>query len=489
MNMPTTSAPLIRLSTGVAGLDEITGGGLIAHRSYLVRGGPGSGKSTLGLQFLAAGVAAGEKSLFITLEEPEARIRQAAEVRGIDIRGVEILDISPGSDFFCQGDSYDIFSPEEVDRVPVTNQIVDKVKALKPVRVFLDPMTQFRYLSSDTFQFRKQALSFLRFLAEQGCTTVLTSEMNLSQPDDDLQFMSDGVIDIDTAKGASVRTIAVTKFRGSGFHAGTHTLKLCESGIDVFPRLLPIEQKSDFVYETIGSGIPDMDELLQGGIERGTVTIITGPSGVGKTTLGLQFMKEAAGRGERSVVYSFEEEASLMLKRCDGIGIPARSMIRQGTLQIRKVEPLQYSQDEFARLVREDVEKNNTQIVMLDSTAGFALSLRGDDLQSRVHALTKYLQNSGVAVLIVNEVSAVTGDFQITEAGISYLADNVIFLRFLEVKGQMRKAIGVLKKRLGDFEKTLREFEITRFGIKVGQPLSGLRGILTGNPEFEESPD
>ncbi len=489
MNIQATNVPVIRLATGIAGLDEITGGGFIAQRSYLVRGGPGSGKSTLGLQFLAAGVATGETSLFITLEEPEQRIRQAAELRGIQLHGVEILDISPGSDFFCEDDSYNIFSPEEVDRAPVTQKIVEKIKALRPVRVFLDPMTQFRYLSPDPFQFRKQALSFLRFLAEQGCTTVLTSEMNLSQPDDDLQFMSDGVIEIETNKGASIRTIAVSKFRGSDFRAGTHTLKLCETGIDVFPKLLPVQQKLDYDYEIIGSGIPDLDELLQGGIERGTVTIITGPSGVGKTTLGLQFMKEAAGRGDRSVLYSFEEEPSLMLKRCDGIGIPARSMIKQGTLQIRKIEPLQYSQDEFSRLVRQDVEINKTQIVMLDSTAGFALSLRGEDIQSRIHALTKYLQNSGVAVLIVNEVSTVTGDFQITETGISYLADNVIFLRFLEVKGEMRKAIGVLKKRLGDFEKALREFEITRFGIKVGKPLSGLRGILTGNPEFKDIPD
>lgn len=475
-----------RLQTGVAGIDEITGGGLISNRSYLVRGGPGSGKSTLGLHFLATGAAAGEKSIYITLEESAARIRQNAEQRGLNLRGVDILDISPGSEFFVDAQAYDIFSPEEVDRGPIAAQIIERIRELKPVRVFLDPMTQFRYLSSDSFQFRKQALSFLRFLSEQGCTTLLTSEKNQSQPDDDLQFMSDGVFDIEMNHVAAIRTIAITKFRGSDYRAGSHTMKLCAGGVAVFPKLIPNEQRVNFSYDVIGSGIPDLDELLQGGIERGTVTILTGPSGVGKTTLGLQFMREAAGRGERSVIYSFEEDATLMLARCDGVSIPARKMVENGTLQIRKVEPLQYSQDEFASIVRDDVEKNKTKVVMLDSTAGFTLSLRGEDLQSRLHALTKYLQNAGVAVIIVNEVNSVTGDFKITEAGISYLADNVVFLRFLEVRGEMRKAIGVLKKRLGNFEKTLREFEITRYGIKIGKPLTGLRGILSGSPEFEQ---
>jgi circadian clock protein KaiC len=476
---------LQRLPTGIEGFDEITNGGFIRNRSYLVRGGPGSGKSTIGLHFLSMGVAAGEKSLFITLEESAERIRQNALLRGIDITGVEVLDISPSSDFFAEVEAYDIFSPDEVERAPLTAMIVDRIKAIKPTRVFLDPMTQFRYLSPDTFQYRKQALSFIRFLAEQGCTTLYTSENNQTQPDDDLQFMSDGVFDIETGRGGAHRTIAITKFRGSDFRSGVHTMKLTRGGVEVFPRLMPIEQSADFTFEKIGSGIPDLDELLEGGIERGTVTILTGPSGVGKTTLGMQFMKEAAGRGERSVIYSFEEEANLILKRCDGIGIPARAMAERGSLQIRKIEPLQYTQDEFARIVRDDVENNGTRIVMLDSTAGFALSMRENELQSRMHALTKYLQNSGVAVIIVNEVNSVTGDFQITEAGISYLADNVIFLRFLEIRGEMRKAIGVLKKRLGNFEKSLREYEITGYGIKVGKPLSNLRGILSGTPQFE----
>jgi circadian clock protein KaiC len=453
----------------------------------LLRGGPGTGKSTLGLHFLVCGVAAGENSLYISFEESEAIIRKNATRRGLDLSGIEFLDISPKSDFFNSEAPYDIFAAEQVDRQPIVTQINEKIQQLKPVRAFLDPITQLRFLSADTFQFRKQVLSFLRYLAEQGCTTLVTSEKNACFPDDDLQFMCDGVIEIEFSHNTLLRTLQINKLRGSDFHEGAHTLKLSEQGVQIFPKLLPIPRTVDFNFEPIGSGIPDLDQLLQGGIERGTVTIITGPSGVGKTTLGLQFMKEAAGRGERSIIYSFEEDASLILKRCDGINIPARQMIERGALQIRKIEPLQYSQDEFCKIVRDDVEINGAQLVMLDSTAGYSLSLRGEALQPRIHALTKFLQNSGVAVIIVNEVYSVTGDFNITEFGISYLADNIIFLRFLEVRGEMRKAIGVLKKRLGNFEKTLREFEITRYGLKVGEPLSKLRGILCGMPEFENN--
>ena len=382
---------------------------------------------------------------------------------------------------------YDIFIVDEVDREPVLASITETIRQLKPVRVVLDPITQLRFLTADPFQFRKQVLSFLRFLSEEGCTTLITSEKNECYPDDDLQFLCDGVVDIVLEKDSIVRTIKINKLRVSDFHDGKHTIKLSGQGVEIFPKLLPIDRKIDFNFEMIGSGIPDLDQMLEGGIERGTVTIITGPSGVGKTTLGIQFMKEAAGRGERSIIYSFEEDEALILKRCDGINIPARQMIERKVLQIRKIEPLQYSQDEFCKLVRDDVEKNGVQLVMLDSTAGYSLSLRGESLQPRIHALTKFLQNSGIAVIIVNEVYSVIGDFTITESGISYLADNIIFLRFLEIRGELRKAIGVLKKRLGNFEKTLREFEITRFGIRVGEPLTKLRGILRGTPEFENN--
>lgn len=474
-----------RLSTNIVGLDEVLNGGLIANRAYLVRGGPGTGKTTLGLHFLTAGAANGEQVLFITLGENVEQIRQNGENLGLDTSALAFLDLSPTSDFFAKVQTYDIFSPAEVEREPMTQAIVEQVQTLKPQRVFLDSMTQLRYLASDAFQFRKQALSFLRFLVEQGATVLFTSEGSEEAPDEDLQFLGDGVIHLTFS--TQERMLNVTKFRGSSFRSGCHSIRLTETGMQVFPRLVPGIYGKEFVQETISSGVVELDELLHGGLERGTITIISGPSGVGKTTLGLQFMKEAAGRGERSVVYTFEEWKETLLHRCEGINIPVDIMMERGTLSIVQIEPLHYTPDEFANLVRHEIEQNQTKIVMIDSTSGYRLALRGADLISHIHALCKYLQNMGVAVLLINEVESITGDFIATENGISYVADNIVFLRYLEIKGEIRRVIGVLKKRLTNFEKALREFEITRYGIKVGKPLTNLRGILRGIPDLLDS--
>lgn len=475
-----------RLSTGIPGLDEVLDGGLLPGKAYLVRGGPGTGKTTLGLHFLATGIANGEKTLFITLGEPVEQIRKNAANLGFEPDSIAFLDLSPTSEFFTQVQTYDIFTPAEVEREPTTQKIIQQVETLKPQRIFLDAMTQLRYLSTDAFGFRRQVLSFLRFLVEQGASVLFSAEASAEAPDDDLQFMSDGVIHFTFSN--LERTVSVSKFRGSDFRSGEHTLRIIGTGLEVFPRLIPEAYGQEFAKDTISSGIPELDELLHGGFERGTITIITGPSGVGKSTLGLQFMKEAAGRGERSVVYTFEEWQETLLNRCESVNIPVHAMIKQGTLSVVQIEPLHYTPSEFANLVRHEVEQKNTRIVMLDSISGYNLSLRGDDLVAHIHALSKYLQNMGVAVILINEVETITGDFRATEVGISYLGDNIIFLRYLEMQGEIRKVIGVLKKRMTDFEKTLREYEITRYGIKVGKPLTNVRGILTGNPEFFESP-
>lgn len=473
-----------RLSTGVPGLDEILDGGLITQRSYLLRGGPGCGKTTLGMHFLTAGTVNGERCLFISLGETETEIRTNAEAIGFDLSNIGFLDLSPDPQFFTHMESYDIFSPAEVEREPITQSIIEQVETLKPQRVFLDAMTQFRFLSPDAFQFRKQVLSFLHFLIEQGATVLFTSEGSETNPDDDLQFMSDGVIHLHFL--SDERTISVSKFRGSDFRGGQHSMQLTSQGMQVFPRLLPEMYRQEFTAETLSSGVPELDEMLHGGLERGTITIISGPSGVGKSTMGLQFMKEAAGRGEHSVVYIFEEWQETLLQRCESVNIPVRTMIERGTLSVIQVEPLHFTPDQFASMVRRTVEQQKSSIVMIDSVSGYRLSLRGGDLVTHLHALCKYLQNMGIAVLLINEVEAITGDFRVTEAGISYLADTIIFLRYLEMRGEIRRAIGVLKKRLSNFERTVREIEVTRYGIKVGRPLTGLRGILTGKVEWSD---
>lgn len=462
------------------GLDEICRGGLLARRAYLIRGGPGSGKTILGMHFLSQGAALKERTLFISLGEPESELRQNAAVLGFDLSGVQMLDLSPSSEFFTTLRSYDIFSPAEVERDPIAQKISETVKALRPERVFVDGMRQFQYLTPDAFHFRRQVSSFLRLLLEQGATVLFTSESEM--PDEDLQFICDGALQLNSTPDS--RTVYVIKFRGSDFRSGAHSLRLTGKGMEVFPRLLPEEYGREFSPEPIPSGIPEIDQMLHGGLERGTISLITGPSGVGKTTLGLHFVKEAAARGERSVVYLFEEFEQTMLRRCEATNIPLREMIGKGTLGVMQIEPLQFTVDQFAAIVRQEVEEGQARVVMIDSLAGYRLSLRGQDLITHMHALAKYLQNMGVAVLLINEVETITGDFRVSEVGVSYMADNVVFLRYIEIRGEICKAIGVLKKRLSDHDKVMREVKITGGGMVVGERLTRLRGVLRGTPEW-----
>ena len=474
---------LKRISTGVVGLDKILLGGLVVEQSYLVKGQPGSGKTTLGFHFLNEGKSQGETGLFISFSEPEARLRRNAGLIDLNLDGVEFLDLSPTADFFIEDRTYDIFGPEEVEKTPTTQSIVTAIDRVKPQRVFLDAILQFRYFARDSFQFRKQMQSFIDFMRDRQITFVFTSEESKQYPDDDLQFMSDGVIKLKMS--SYKRQIEIGKYRSSGFLAGSHDLLLNDRGIEIFPNIIPDSRQRNFLFESISAGIPEIDELLHGGIERGTVTIISGPSGVGKSTFGIQFMKEAASRGERSVLYTFEESEETIVKRCEAVNIPVRDMFERGTLSVVTIEPLRYTSNQFIHYVCHEAEQNQAKIVAIDSTSGYKLSMQEEDLIRQLHSLCHYLTNLGVTVILINETHTIAGsEFSVTEVGLSYLADNLIFLRYLELRGELRKAIGVLKKRTSDFERTLREFQITKDGIKVGEPLTNLRGILNGVPTW-----
>jgi circadian clock protein KaiC len=470
-----------RLRTGIPGLDDVLRGGLLAGRTYMVRGGPGVGKTALGLHFLVEGAKRGESVVFLSHgSDRESVVSDAASI-GLDAGGVRFLDFTPSADFFAESQSYDLFSPAEVERESFTAQLIREIEQLKPTRIFLDALTQVRHLSSDLIDFRRQAHAFLRFLASDGATVVFASGSSDRGTDEDLQFMSDGVINLDYSLALG-RTVTVSKLRGSGFRLGTHSGKIDDDGFHVFPRLLPETFDRSVPAESIPSGIGELDAMLNGGIERGSVTLISGPTGVGKTTLGTQFLVEAATRGERGVVYTFEESEELLLRRSEGVGMPIRDMVDQGDVAIVPIEPLHYTPDQFALVVRDEIEQRDARVALIDSTSGYRLAMQGENLLPHLHALCKYLKNMGVTVILIYEIPEITGEFRATGADVSYLADNILFLRYVELSGELRRVVGVLKKRTTDFEKTLRELRITSAGLVVGEPLAGFRGILTGLP-------
>ncbi|MFB6303739.1 MAG: ATPase domain-containing protein [Haloferacaceae archaeon] len=473
-----------RVSTGIAGLDEVVQGGLIAGRSYLFRGPAGAGKTLFGFHFLQAGVDAGESALFVNLEESIEDLRADAASLGIDVDAIEFLDLSPGAEVFTEDRSYEVFSAAEVEQEPLAEAVTERVREVDPARVVIDPITQLHYLTTDDYQFRKQVVGLMRFLEGTGATVAFTAQETADLPAEDLQFISDGTVFLD--RGPTGRRVSVPKFRGSNTRSGDHAFRITDDGVVVYPELDPTVHGRSFEREAVPSGVPELDSLLNGGFERGTVNIISGPTGVGKTTLGTQFMKEAAGRGERSVIFLFEESERTFMQRSTAINIPVDRMVERGTLQVREVEALDLSPQEFAAMVREEVEEEGASIVMVDGISGYRLTLRGAEESTiqRLHALGRYLKRMGVTTLFIDETADVVGDFHATQENVSYLADGIVFLRHLELQGELRRAIGVLKKRTSDYERTLREFEITGHGISVGDPLTGLRGILGGTPEF-----
>ncbi len=475
-----------RVSTGVTGADTVLGGGYLPESATLVRGEPGAGKSIFSLHFLADGIDAGETVLYINLGEPEDYIRDTARDFGFDIAGVEFLNLSPSGDRFQQEETYTLFRSDEVETPSLVENIRTEVQETDPDRVVVDPVTEFRYLAPDDHQFRSQILGLVEFLKSESATVLLTSQAAPSMPDDDLQFLVDAVINL--VQEPERRTIHVSKFRGSSVRRGHHTLQITDTGMRVWPQLDPNRHERERPTAKLPSGVPELDSLLSGGLTSGTITFLSGPTGVGKTTTGLQFMKETAGRGQRSVLYSFEEDRQTLFERAEAVNIPVTDMIDRGTLSVEVIGPDELTIDEFTHRIRTEVEDNGSEVVMIDGTSGFENSLRGvsaEPMQDLVK-IGRYLRNMGVTGLVTNEVHDITGQFRATEQGMSYLADSIVVLRHVEYRGSLRKVIGVLKMRTSEFENQLRELEITEHGLRVGESLPELRGILTGTPTWDD---
>lgn len=472
-----------RISTGVEGLDTVLSGGLVPGRSYMIGGPAGTGKTLFGLRFLLAGAQNGESTLFVGFEEPPEDIVDNAATLGMDLSDVRLLNLSAGSDFFKQDQSYDVFAPGEVETEGIVEEITAVVEECDPDRVVVDPLTRLRMLVEDDYLFRKTIQSFIRYLTERGATVCFTTQAS-NDDNEAMEYLSDGNIRLDHAEKG--RVLSVTKFRGSDFQHGRHTMRITDEGLKVFPKLVPSDHNRVFEDETVSSGVEELDDLLHGGLRRGSVTVLSGPTGVGKSTVGSHFVAETANRGKRSVIYMFEEDTASFDHRSENIGLPITEMRESGRLHTEEVESLTVSADEFASMVREQVEQHDTELVMIDGTAGYRLSIRGDDDEMRreLHALCRFLRNMGVTVILVEETQTVTGTFQAARNDISYLADNIIFMRYVEVDGEIRKTLGVLKKRAGDFERTLRELQITDDGLRIREPLRGLEGILTGTPSM-----
>lgn len=477
---------LAKVCSGTPGLDEVLHGGFASGQTTVISGGPGTGKTIIALQFLSAG----DNGLYIGFEEREQQLRRNAATLGIDLSNITVLDLSANDERFFTDNSYTVFPNEQVEGEELIGEIVSTLNTTDIDRLVVDPLSELRALLPDDFQFRRNISSLFNELSDRGVTTLCTAQPAEKSVESDLQYLSNTAIELQYKSDR--RTLEVTKYRGSEFAPGLHTYRIhADTGGRLYPKLVPGDHDREYERTQLSSGLETLDTVVGGGLERGSVTVISGPSGVGKTTTGSYFLQAAAARGERALAYLFEELRTDYLYRSTQLGMQLEQFTEEGVLEIDEVEALSKTPDEFADHVRTAIEDRNVEFVMIDGTAGYRQSLRGDDspaqLTRELHALCRYLKRMGVTVVLIEEISAVTGEFAPTTHQISYLADNLIFLRYLEIDGELRKAIGVLKKRYSGFETSLRELRIDSDGLHIGSPISGYRGLLKGIAEPIES--
>ena len=477
-----------RVSTGIKGLDYILKGGLPKNRLHLVEGSPGTGKTTLGLQFLLEGIRQGERGLYITLSESHEELISVAESHGWSLDGIAVQDLTESSDSLTDNSRYTVFHPSEVELDETTRAILDEVERTNPVRVVFDSLSEMRMIANDPLRFRRQILALKQYFLSRNCTVLLLDDRTARAPDRQLESIATGVIILDYVPveyGRQRHAIRVVKMRGVSFRSGFHDFNIETGGIIVFPRLSP-ERKVESQPGTLGSGQDNLDELI-GGLHYGTSTILLGPAGVGKSTLAMMYANSAVEAGERAAVYLFDEGPETLYQRTSALGMDIKGHVEEDRMTLRQIELAELTPGELSYMVSREVEERGTRVVMIDSVNGYMMATPQERfLTMQFHELLSYLNRNGVISILVVGQYGLIGTME-TPIDMSYLADSVVLLRYFEAQGAIRQAISILKKRTGDHERTIREYRIGPGGLQLGEPLTNFQGVLTGIPVYQGS--
>ncbi len=479
-----------KLRTGNTGLDTVLRGGLPAGRMYLLEGSPGSGKTTLGLEFLLEGKRRGESVLYITLSESREELLVVAASHGLSLDGVAIFELASADEAIGQGTEQSILHPWEAELGQTVALIRSEVERFNPVRVVFDSLSELRLLAQDSLRFRRQVLSLKQFFDPRGATVLLVDDLaGLSASGDaHLHSICHGVITLERLTlefGAARRRLQVQKLRGVDFMAGYHDFNIVRGGLDIFPRLVALDQHSDFIGGPVSSGNAELDQLLMGGPLRGTTTLVTGPAGSGKTTIALQYLDAACRRNEPCAIFEFDERIGTMFTRAKGLGIDLAGHVADGRLRVHQVDPAELSPGEFSARVQRVVEGGGVRLLVIDSLNGYLAAMpQEQQLILQLHELLSYLNQKGVTTLLINPQHGLVGELTSGTINVSYIADTLILLRYFEAEGRIRKAISVVKNRSGAHEDTMRELRIDAEGLRVSEPLSSFKGVLTGTPEY-----
>jgi len=477
------------VTSGSSALDYILGGGYAANRVHLLEGAPGSGKTTLGLQFLLEGRHKGERCLYITLSESKDELLHVAETHGWDLDGIEIFELVPPELSLDTDREQSIVYASDLELGETVQLVMDEVERVAPGRIAFDSLSEIRLLSQGPLRFRRQVLALKHYFAQHNCTVLFLDDLTQMETDLSLHSLAHGVIRLEhkaQTYGAERRRLRVFKMRGRAFRGGFHDFNIEKGGLRIFPRLVAASHPDDGHDNAVAkSGIAELDELVGGGLDHGTTNLVIGPSGSGKSTLVLQFIKAAAARGEKSLVVSFDETERVFQRRARGLGVDVDKLREDGLLTLRQVDPAEMSPGELAAYVREEVGSGGASIVVLDSLSGYQHAMPEEQFMLlQMHELVTFLNQQGVLTFLVLAQSGMVGQMQ-SPVDLTYLSDAVLLLRFFEADGELRRALSMLKKRTGGHESAIRELTIDGDGIRVGKRLEGFRGIMTGTPVYQ----
>ena len=474
-----------RTSTGIPGLDDILGGGLTPKRLYLVEGSPGAGKTTLGLQFLLDGVARGESGMYITLSETTDELVAVGHSHGWDLGALAIVELA-GDDDLDPHSQQSVFHPSEVELGETTRKVMDRVDALRPMRIVFDSLSEVRLLAQNPLRYRRQILALKQFFSARDCTVLLLDDKT-AESDQHLHSLAHGVISLEQITrdyGKERRRVNILKMRGIRFRGGFHDYTLDTGGIVMYPRLVAAEHVRDFTPQVGSSGSAGLDALLGGGLVRGTNTLLVGPSGIGKTTLSTRCLLSALQRGEQASYYLFDEGLGTFFARSSQLGLDLRPYLANGQLTIDHFDPAELSPGEFAQKLRDAVDQRRSRFIVIDSLNAYLQAMPGEHfLILQMHELLSYLNQQGVTTVMILGQHGLMADAR-TDVDLSYLSDSTVLLRFFEAGGKVRRAISVIKSRTTEHATTIHELLLGEGGVRIGAPLVGFEGVLSGMPTY-----
>ncbi|KAA0595352.1 AAA family ATPase [Azospirillum lipoferum] len=482
--------PIEKVQTGIPEFDLILRGGLPRGRIHLLEGAPGTGKTTIALQLLIQARNDGRKGLYITLSENAKELEATAASHGWSLDGLPVFDIVPIEAQLDRQQS--VLYPSEVELGETVRLIIDRIERENPEVLVIDTVSELRLLAQDQLGYRRQILALKQYLQGRRCTSLVLDDLTHQNGDTDLHSLAHSVIvleQIERTYGAARRRLRIAKMRGAEYQSGWHDFAITKTDVLVFPSLIAEEHKSDFEPRTMESGLPALDELMGGGLTQGTTTMLVGPSGVGKSSLALQYVTAAVERGEHAAYFSFDETFKTLGLRSLALGIDIEEAVHRERVGWHRANPSRLSPGQFVWQVRREVEDRKAGIVVIDSLNSYLSTMPEEQaLSLQMHELLTYLNNKGVVTILILAQQGVISDVQ-NPVDLSFMSDTVVLLRFFETGGEVRKAISVVKKRTGVHELSIREFRLFPNGMQVGPQLMDFRGVLTGVPEYRGSAD